>query len=106
MRYSSEVRGEDAYFEDIPDPHLPQEMKELAHVIIERKARHFRLGEFTDPYEDAVVELIRGKKAGMQKPLSPDPKPKSARRSKGAVEDQRQGGAPARPLALAAHLCS
>ena len=64
LRYGSEVRGEDAYFEDIPDLQLPQEMKELAHVIIERKAGHFRPEEFTDRYEDAVVELIRAKQAG------------------------------------------
>ena len=55
LRYGSEVRGEDAYFEEIPDLKLPQEMKELAHVIIERKAGHFRPEEFTNHYEDAVV---------------------------------------------------
>jgi hypothetical protein len=38
----SEVRGEDAYFEEIPNLKLPEEMKELAHVIIERKAGHFQ----------------------------------------------------------------
>ncbi len=38
LRYGSEVRGEDAYFDDVPDLQLPQEMKDLAHVIIERKA--------------------------------------------------------------------
>ncbi len=65
LRYGSEVRGEDAYFEDIPDLKLPEEMKELAHVIIERKTGHFRPEEFTDRYEDAVVELIRAKQAGM-----------------------------------------
>ena len=65
LRYGSEVRGEDAYFEDIPDLQLPQEMKELAHVIIDRKAGHFRPEEFNDRYEGAVVELIRAKQAGM-----------------------------------------
>jgi non-homologous end joining protein Ku len=40
-------------------------MKELAHVIIERKAGHFRPEEFNDRYEDAVVELMRAKQAGM-----------------------------------------
>jgi len=55
LRYGSEVRSEDAYFEEVPDLKLPQEMKELAHVIIERKAGHFRPEEFTNHYEDAVV---------------------------------------------------
>ena len=44
---------------------LPEEMTDLAHVIIERKAGHFRPEEFTDRYEDAVVELVRAKQAGM-----------------------------------------
>jgi DNA end-binding protein Ku len=65
LRYSSEVRNEDTYFEDIPDMKLPEEMKDLAHVIIERKAGHFRPEDFNDRYEDAVVELIRAKQAGM-----------------------------------------
>jgi DNA end-binding protein Ku len=73
LRYGSEVRGEDAYFEDIPDLKLPQEMQELAHVIIERKAGHFRPEEFTDRYEDAVVELVRAKQAGM--PAKPAEQP-------------------------------
>ena len=67
-----------AYFDDIPDLQLPQEMKDLAHVIIERKAGHFRPEEFNDRYEDAVVELIRAKQAGMpakvtEQPARPSP---------------------------------
>jgi DNA end-binding protein Ku len=65
LRYGYEVRSEEAYFEDIEDLKLPAEMKDLAHVIIERKAGHFRPDEFTDRYEDAVVELVRAKQAGM-----------------------------------------
>jgi DNA end-binding protein Ku len=65
LRYGSEVRNADTYFEDIPDMKLPEEMKDLAHVIIERKAGHFRPEDFNDRYEDAVVELIRAKQAGM-----------------------------------------
>jgi DNA end-binding protein Ku len=64
LRYGSEVRAEDAYFDEIPDLKLPEEMTDLAHVIIERKAGHFRPEEFTDRYEDAVVELVRAKQAG------------------------------------------
>ena len=70
LRYASEVRAEDAYFEDIPDLKLPEEMTDLAHVIIERKAGHFRPEEFTDRYEDAVVEMVRAKQAGLQ-PAAP-----------------------------------
>ena len=73
LRYGSEVRSEDAYFEEIPDLKLPEEMKELAHVIIERKAGHFRPEDFTDRYEDAVVELIRAKQAGMPAKVTEQP---------------------------------
>jgi DNA end-binding protein Ku len=65
LRYASEVRSEDSYFEDIPELKLPEEMKDLAHVIIEKKAGHFDAAEFNDRYEDAVVELIRSKQAGL-----------------------------------------
>ena len=73
LRYGSEVRGEEAYFEDIPELKLPQQMKDLAHVIIERKAGHFKPEEFTDRYEDAVVELIRAKQAGMPAKVTEQP---------------------------------
>ncbi len=65
LGYGSEVRSEDAYFDDIPELKLPEEMKDLAHVIIERKAGHFQPEEFNDRYEDAIVELMRAKQAGM-----------------------------------------
>ena len=48
-------------------------MKDLAHVIIERKAGHFQPEEFTDRYEDAVVELIRAKQAGMPAKVTEQP---------------------------------
>jgi DNA end-binding protein Ku len=65
LRFAYEVRNEESYFEEIPDLDLPAEMKDLAHVIIQRKAGHFRPEEFTDRYEDAVVEMIRTKQAGL-----------------------------------------
>jgi DNA end-binding protein Ku len=65
LRYGYEVRRETEYFEDIRDLQLPEEMKDLANVIIKRKAGHFLLDEFNDRYEDAVVELIRAKQAGL-----------------------------------------
>jgi DNA end-binding protein Ku len=73
LRYAYEVRGEDSYFEDIPELKLPEEMKDLAHVIIKRKAGHFKPDEFNDRYEDAVVELIRTKQAGMPAKVADEP---------------------------------
>jgi len=65
LRYGYEVRRETEYFEEIRDLQLPAEMKDLAHMIIQRKAGHFLPDEFTDRYEDAVVELVRAKQAGL-----------------------------------------
>jgi DNA end-binding protein Ku len=73
LRYAYEVRGEQPYFEEIPDLQLPAELKEMAQVIIERKAGHFHPEEFNDRYEDAMVSLIRTKQAGL--PAAPAEEP-------------------------------
>jgi DNA end-binding protein Ku len=73
LRYGYEVRRETEYFEDIPDLQIPAEMKDLAHVIIQRKAGHFVPDEFNDRYEDALVALVRGKQAGLPAPAAEQP---------------------------------
>jgi DNA end-binding protein Ku len=65
LRYGYEVREAGAYFEDIPDVPVPAEMKDLAHLIVDRKAGHFDPAAFEDRYENAVVELVRSKQAGV-----------------------------------------
>jgi DNA end-binding protein Ku len=75
LRYPYEVRGEEAYFEGIPELKLPAEMRDLAGHIIETKAADFDPTKFEDRYETAVVELIRSKQAG-QPVRTPDaPRP-------------------------------
>jgi DNA end-binding protein Ku len=69
LRYAYEVRGDEAYFDEIPDLKLPKELKDLAYVIIERMSGHFKPDEFNDRYEDAVVAMVRNKQAG----LPPEP---------------------------------
>lgn len=64
LRYPYEVRGEEAYFEDIPELKLPAEMRDLAGHIIETKAANFDPAKFEDRYENAVIELIRSKQSG------------------------------------------
>jgi DNA end-binding protein Ku len=64
LRYKHEVRDDAAYFEDIPEVEVPEEMLELALHIIDRKAGHFDPKQFEDRYENAVLELIRAKQAG------------------------------------------
>ena len=75
LRYAAEVRNEDAYFDEIPDLKLPEEMIDLAHVIIQRKAGHFKPEEFNDRYEDAVVALVRAKQAGLPEKAAEEQRP-------------------------------
>ena len=65
LRYAYEVRDAKTYFEDIPEMKLSDEMVELAEHILETKARHFDPAEFEDRYENAVVEMLKQKQAGM-----------------------------------------
>jgi DNA end-binding protein Ku len=64
LRYAYEVRGEEAYFGELPDFKLDADLKEMAKVIIKRKFGHFDPSEFNDRYEDAIAELVRAKQAG------------------------------------------
>jgi DNA end-binding protein Ku len=65
LRYAYEVREAGVYFEDIPDLKLPKEMSDLAGHIIDTKASHFDPKKFEDHYENALVELLRQKQAGL-----------------------------------------
>jgi DNA end-binding protein Ku len=68
LRYGYEVRGADEYFEDIRDVKVAPDMLKLAKHILETKAGDFEPTEFSDRYEDAVVDLLKRKQAGMPAP--------------------------------------
>jgi DNA end-binding protein Ku len=68
LRYPYEVRDHKEYFDDIPDLKLPTEMKKLAAHIVDTKAAHFDPKKFEDHYEQALVELLRKKQAGLPMP--------------------------------------
>ena len=65
LRYGYEVRDAKRYFEDIPPLKLPDEMVQLAEHILDTKTGHFDPAEFEDRYENAVVEMLKQKQAGM-----------------------------------------
>jgi DNA end-binding protein Ku len=65
LRYPYEVRGEEAYFDDIPDVKIPKDMLQLAEHILETKKADFDATKFHDRYEQAMIEMIDVKKAGM-----------------------------------------
>lgn len=64
LRYAYEVRDAKAYFDEIPKVELPEEMMDLAQLIIKRKEGHFEADAFKDRYEDALVALVHAKQAG------------------------------------------
>ncbi len=76
LRYPYELRGEEPYFEDIPDLDIPKEMRDLAAHIIDTKSGDFEPETFEDRYEKAVVEMVRAKQGGEAPPEAPSqPKP-------------------------------
>jgi DNA end-binding protein Ku len=97
LRYAYELRDDKAYFDDIPKVEIGKEMLDLALHIIDVKAAKFDPGTFRDAYQDAVVDLIRAKRAGRPAPAPRAPQPSNVvnlmdalRRSLGS-----EGGAPA-----------
>ena len=68
LRYDNTVRQPDSVFGDIKAVKTDQEMTDLAELIIDKKKAKFDPSKFEDKYEDALLELIRAKKAGKKAP--------------------------------------
>ncbi|MBZ9806878.1 Ku protein [Mesorhizobium sp. BR1-1-9] len=68
LRYDNTVRQPDTVFDDIGAVKTDQEMTDLAELIIDKKKAKFDPSKFEDKYEDALLELIRAKKAGRKAP--------------------------------------
>ncbi|OQM74855.1 Ku protein [Manganibacter manganicus] len=68
LRYNNIVRQPDTVFDDIKAVKTDREMIDLAEHIIEKKATRFDPSEFEDKYDEALLELIRAKKAGKKAP--------------------------------------
>jgi DNA end-binding protein Ku len=75
LRYKTEVRDADEYFDDIPDVKVPKEMLDLAEHILETKKAKFDPSEFEDRYESALKKLVSAKRAGRPPPAAPEPQP-------------------------------
>jgi DNA end-binding protein Ku len=76
LRYPYEIRDAKDYFDDIPDVALKSEMLKLAEQILKTKATEFDPSQFEDRYEEAVVELLKKKQAGIavsREPTAPRP---------------------------------
>jgi DNA end-binding protein Ku len=68
LRYDNTVRQPSTVFDEIKAVKTDKEMIELAQHIIDKKDAKFDPSKFDDKYEDALLELIRAKKAGKKAP--------------------------------------
>jgi DNA end-binding protein Ku len=101
LRYPYEIREPKEYFDDIPNAKVEPDMLKLAEHILQSKAADFDPARFIDRYEEAVVEMLKKKQAGM--PVSREhaaPRPKNVvnlmdalRRS---IADDKAASAPPR----------
>ena len=102
FRYPYEVRKEDEYFDDIPEPKITKDMLDLATHIVETKTGEFDPKKFEDQYEDAVKELLKKKQAGEKIEVPQERKPANvvnlmeALRQSIAAESGTKGKPPAR----------
>jgi DNA end-binding protein Ku len=65
LRYLYEVRDAKDYFYDMPDVKVEPELLGLAQHILKTKEAKFDPTKFVDRYEQAVVEMLDKKKAGL-----------------------------------------
>jgi DNA end-binding protein Ku len=65
LRYPYEIRDAKEYFDDIPNLKLERDMLKLAEHILQSKAADFDPAQFVDHYEEAVVEMLKKKQAGL-----------------------------------------
>jgi len=65
LRYPYEIRDAGEYFDDIADVKISSDMLKLAEHILDSKAGDFDPSLFKDRYEEAVVDLLKHKEAGL-----------------------------------------
>src|SRR5690606_27582761 len=100
VNYKYEVRDDAAYFDDIEDIDIPEEMMDLAEHIISKKKAKFDPDKFEDRYENALIEMLKAKQQGREIKAPKEEKPSNVvnlmdalRRS---IESDKGAKAPAR----------
>jgi DNA end-binding protein Ku len=68
LHYPYEVRDAGEYFDDLPNVKVAPDMLKLAEHILEGKEADFDPAHFVDHYEEAVVEMLKQKQAGIKPP--------------------------------------
>jgi DNA end-binding protein Ku len=107
LRYKTEVRDEDEYFDDIPNIKVPADMLKLATHILDTKKGDFKPEKFEDRYEDALKALIKAKQQGKEPPVVSEPKPSNVINLMDALKRSAKGEtsrrAPARRSTAKSH---
>lgn len=75
LHHNYEVRDEKAYFDEIPKLEIGKDLLDLAAHIIDTKHAKFDPTKFKDHYQDAIVDLIRSKRAGRPAQIPHAPRP-------------------------------
>jgi DNA end-binding protein Ku len=65
LRYPYEVRDAKEHFGDIPEVRVEPDMLKLAEHILQSKTADFDPSQFVDHYEEAVIEMLKKKQAGL-----------------------------------------
>jgi DNA end-binding protein Ku len=73
LRNPKEVRGHSAYFESIPADGVDKDMLKMAEQLIKQKTAEFDPEQYTDRYEDALMELIKAKIGGQEPVIAAAP---------------------------------
>jgi DNA end-binding protein Ku len=68
LRYPYELRDSKEYFDDLPTVKVAPDMLKIAQHILETKEADFDPSQFVDHYEEAVVEMLKKKQAGLATP--------------------------------------
>jgi DNA end-binding protein Ku len=68
LRYPYELRDSKEYFDDLPNVKVAPDMLKIAQHILETKEADFDPSQFVDHYEEAVVEMLKRKQAGLAMP--------------------------------------
>jgi DNA end-binding protein Ku len=68
LRYPYELRDPKEYFDDLPNVKVAPDMLKIAQHILESKEADFDPSQFIDHYEEAVVDMLKKKQAGLATP--------------------------------------
>jgi DNA end-binding protein Ku len=64
LHYAYEVRKPDAYFEEIPPVQVDDQHLQLGEMLVERLSKPFNPSDFTDRYQDALLDVIKARVSG------------------------------------------